>query len=340
MSTSFRWDPELAAILPALPQTKLADYEAARRMMAEVAAPDPAAPSPSWRDRMEVVDRHIPGPLGAPEVPIRIYRSKAVGTRPGLLYLHGGAFVLGEPGLFDAACAGFADNADVVVVSVDYRLAPENPFPAGAEDCYAALEWTVDNAEELSIDPTAIAVGGASAGGGLAAAVTLMARDRQGPSIAFQLLLNPVLDDRLDTVSVQTFSDTPLWNSHDVAVMWDLYLGSDRRAVSSYAAPARAADFSDLPPAYVLTSEYDPLRDEGIAYALQLLHAGIPVELHNYPGVFHAFDLFPTTISRAATLEEYSALRRALHEPEAAAKTSTEGPALDQPGSRLQPRPR
>jgi acetyl esterase/lipase len=141
-----------------------------------------------------------------------------------------------------------------------------------------------------------------------------MARDRHGPALAFQLLLNPVLDDRLDTVSVQTLTAAPLWNSSDVAVMWDLYLGPDRRHVSPYAAPARARDLSGLPSAYLLTSGLDPLRDEGIGYALRLLEAGVQVELHNVPGVFHAFDLFPAAISRAATAEQHAALRRALHQ--------------------------
>jgi acetyl esterase/lipase len=306
-------DPELAEIVPLLPAFDLADYASGRAMLAQAALGSPDAPPEAWREQVQVSDQRIPGPPNAPEVPVRIYRPKGDGICPGLVYLHGGAFVLGELGLFDPACGGYAADADLVVVSVDYRLAPEHPFPAGPDDCYAALEWTVANAGALAIDPTSIAVGGASAGGGLAAAVALMARDRSGPAIAFQLLLNPVLDDRLDTVSVQTFTTTPLWNSNDVAVMWDLYLGPDRRSVSPYAAPARAHDLSGLPPAYLLTSELDPLRDEGISYALRLLDAGVQVELHNVSGVFHAFDLFPAGISRAARSEQHAALRRALH---------------------------
>jgi acetyl esterase len=150
-----------------------------------------------------------------------------------------------------------------VVVSVDYRLAPEHPFPAAIDDCYAALEWVAANAEDLGVDPAAIAVGGVSSGGALAAAVSLLARDRSDPAVAFQLLINPVLDDRLDTASFRAFPDTPLWNSRDVAVMWDLYLGPERGQVSPYAAPARAADLAGLPPAYVLTSEFDPPARRG-----------------------------------------------------------------------------
>ena len=215
-------EPELAAIASLLPVVDLVDYQATRRAMADIAAGSDDARLQPWREPVAISDQMIPGPADSPKVPIRIYRPRGGGIRPGLVYYHGGAFVLGEIKVFDSVCAGYATNADLVVVSVDYRLAPENPFPAGPEDCYAALEWTVANAETLGIDPTSVAVGGSSAGGALSAAVALMARDRHGPALALQLLLNPVLDDRLDTVSVQTFRETPLWTSNDVAVMWDL----------------------------------------------------------------------------------------------------------------------
>ena len=231
-------DPELAALAPLLPVLDLTQFADTRAAIAAFAAGAGPADQP-WRERVDVSDRRIPGRFGAPEVPVRIYRPRVDGNRPALVYFHGGAFVLGEVGLFDDTCAGYAEHADVVVVSVDYRLAPEHPFPAGLDDCYAALEWTAANCDDIAVDPAAIAVGGLSAGGALAAAVALMARDRDGPAIAFQLLVNAVLDDRLETVSVQAFTDTPLWNSHDVAIMWDLYLGPERRHVSPYAAPAR-----------------------------------------------------------------------------------------------------
>jgi acetyl esterase/lipase len=305
-------DRELAAISDGLPRLDFTDLVTARAALQELAAGlGNANEAPG--DGFVISERRIPGPSGAPPVPVRIYQPPGGAIRPALLYFHGGAFVLGQFDLFDAVCGGFAVGADVVVASVDYRLAPEHPFPAPVEDCYAALEWTVAHAEELAIDPAVVAVGGLSAGGGLAAAVALMARDRVGPPIAFQLLINPVLDDRLETVSARELTDTPLWTSHDVAVMWDLYLGPERRHVSPYAAPARATDLSDLPPAYVLTSEFDPLRDEGISYAARLLQAGVPVELHSFAGTFHAFDVLPTTISNSATAEQHAAVRRALH---------------------------
>jgi acetyl esterase len=171
-------------------------------MLDELAAPAlDAAPQP-WHSQVELIERRIPGPIDAPEVRVRIYRpTSEARRRPCLLYYHGGAFVLGGIGLFDSVCAGYAVDVDVVVVSVDYRLAPEHPFPAAPEDCYAALMWAAIQADELAVDPTCLAVGGASAGGGLAAAVALMARDRRGPTLV---------------------------DSADVAVMWDLYLGSER----------------------------------------------------------------------------------------------------------------
>jgi acetyl esterase len=260
-----------------------------------------------------VTSRLIPGLPDGPEVGVRLYQPAGEASRPALVYFHGGGFVLGHVELFDRTCKKFATSIDAVVVSVDYRLAPEHPFPAAIDDCYAALEWVASNAKELGVDPAAIAVGGVSAGGALAAAVALLARDRSGPAVAFQLLINPVLDDRLDTASFRAFTDTPLWDTRDVTAMWDLYLGPEHGQASPYAAPGRATDLAGLPPAYVLTSEFDPLRDEGIAYALRMLEAGVSVELHNYAGTFHSFDAFSSTaVSRAAMAEQQGALRRAL----------------------------
>jgi acetyl esterase/lipase len=201
-------------------------------------------------------------------------------------------------------------------VSVEYRLAPEHPFPAGVEDCYAALRWLADNAGALGADPGRLAVAGTSAGGGLAAAVALMARDRGGPALRLQVLSIPELDDRLQTPSMTTFIDTPLWNRPNAVLSWSFYLGREADAapgddVSPYAAPARATDLRGLPPAYVATAELDPLRDEGIAYASALMHAGVPVELHQFPGTFHGSALVSTaSVSCRQQAELLDALRR------------------------------
>jgi acetyl esterase len=304
-------DSELAALVPLLPNLDFGDIAGSRAMLG--LAPAGGTTVETIRaDGVVISSRRIPGAPGGPEVPVRIYRPEADGFRPVLVYFHGGGFVLGQVQLFDTMCKNFATEVDAVVVSVDYRLAPEDPFTAAVDDCYAALSWAVSQAEEAGIDPTRVAVGGLSAGGGLAAAIPLLARDRGGPEIAFQLLINPMLDDRLGTVSSKSFTDTPLWRYRDAAAAWDLYLGAERAEVSPYAAPARATDFAGLPPAYVLTSEFDPLRDEGIAYAARMLEAGVPVELHNMAGTFHGFDAFPTAISRTAVAEQHAALRKAL----------------------------
>jgi acetyl esterase/lipase len=188
-------------------------------------------------------------------------------------------------------------------------LAPEHPFPAAVDDCYAALSWTAAGADDLGIDRSRVGVGGVSAGGGLAAAVALMTRDRGVPVVAFQMLIFPVLDDRMATASM-AFVDTPLFDGPAAARMWSSYLDANRSSTSPYAAPARAEDLRGLPPTYLATGEFDPLRDEGISYALRLLAAEVSVELHNFAGTFHTFDVFPTAISKRAANEQVEWLRR------------------------------
>jgi acetyl esterase/lipase len=202
------------------------------------------------------------------------------------------------------------------VVAVEYRLAPETPFPGGLEDCYTALRWLAAEAGDLGVDPDRIAIAGYSAGGGLCAALALLARDRGGPRIRFQYLGVPEVDDRLETRSSREFVDTPVWNRPLAELSWDHYLGVGKRGgddVSPYAAPARATDLTGLPPAYISAMEFDPLRDEGIAYAMKLIDAGVPVELHVFPGTFHASVLvaFAQQSQREAA-EEVVVLRRAL----------------------------
>jgi acetyl esterase len=267
---------------------------------------------------LDIDDRLIPGPEGAPDVAVRVYapsdRDRATPV-PGVLHIHGGGFFGGSVDLEHGGSVKTARELGVVVVSVEYRLAPENPFPAGLDDCYAALTWLHESAGELGVDAGRIALSGGSAGGGLSAGLTLLARDRGGPAIAFQCLMIPELDDRLDTPSMRRFTDTPMWHRAAAERSWRWYLGDayGRDDVSPYAAPARAADLAGLPPAYVTTMEFDPLRDEGITYALRLLQAGVSVELHSFPGTFHGSGMAAgAAVTRRETAERLTALRRGL----------------------------
>ncbi len=254
----------------------------------------------------------IAGPAGAPDIRLRLYTPQAgKGTGSAFINFHGGGFFMGDLENEHARCLAMARDTGAVSVGVDYRLAPEHPFPAGVEDCYRALEWVSGNAARLNIDPDRIAVGGGSAGGCLSAAVALMARDRRGPDIALQMLFYPGLDDRCATKSMSGGDDCHIWNSRNCRDMWDHYLGRNRRDVSAYAAPARAADLAGLPAAYIMTCEHDPLRDEAIEYAVRLMAAGVPVELHNYAGTVHAFDLLvPSKIADEALREGAEMLAR------------------------------
>jgi acetyl esterase/lipase len=246
---------------------------------------------------------------------VRIYAPTQAGDgpHPAMLYLHGGGFVLGSIAMEHAQTTSLARGVGAVVVSVEYRLAPEHPFPAAVDDAYAALVWLHGHAASLGVDPTRIAVVGNSAGAGLAAALTLMARDRGGPPIRFQYLGIPVLDDRLTTHSMTTMVDTPMWSRPLAELSWGWYLGEQREDVSAYAAPARAADLSGLPPAYVSTMESDPLRDEGILYAIRLLQAKVSTELHSFPGTWHGSRRFPSAITDREVAEMTVVLRAALH---------------------------
>ncbi|MCH2173007.1 alpha/beta hydrolase [Myxococcota bacterium] len=256
------------------------------------------------REALDIEERMIPGPPNEPDVRTIIYRPKArTGRIPVLLSLHGGAFCLMSPDTFAGMDANWSLNHHCVVVAVDYRLAPEHPFPAGPEDCYAALLWTAANAEELGADLEKLVVTGGSAGGALSAAVCLMARDRKGPRIAYQALMIPVLDDRLKTPSHHGAESAPGFNKAGNEGMWLHYLGEsyDRSNTSPYAAPARADNLEGLPPAFIQTNGLDPLRDEGIEYAMRLMAAGVDVELYNSPGAYHGADpLDPRTALQAA----------------------------------------
>ncbi|WP_309114372.1 alpha/beta hydrolase [Saccharothrix sp.] len=296
-------DPELEAFVPLFPDTDLSDPAAARAkfgaLAASVAAPDVAD--------MVVEDRTVPA---EPDVPVRVYRPRS--AQGAVLWLHGGGFVMGDVDTEHPWAARMAERSGAVVVSVGYRLAPENPYPAALDDVWAVLRWAVEQADEWGIDPARIAVGGHSAGGGLAAALALRARDENGPRICFQLLNQPGLDDRLDSWSARNFTDTPWMNRAKVAWAWRHYL-SGVAEVGPYAAPARATDLSGLPPAYIASAEFCPNRDENIAYALRLLQAGVSVELHQWPGTFHGSQaILSAEVSQRQIAELGAALRRGL----------------------------
>ncbi|WP_217196528.1 alpha/beta hydrolase [Streptomyces buecherae] len=295
-------DPELEAFLPLLPQARLSDPIAERANFAALAG---SVPGPDVSG-MDVEDRTVPADPG---VPVRIYRPH--GARGAIVWLHGGGWVMGDVDTEHPWAARLASASGATVISVGYRLAPEHPFPAAFDDAYAVLTWASEHAAALGADADRIAVGGHSAGGGLAAGLALRARDQQGPPIRFQLLNQAGLDDRQDTWSSRNFTDTPWMNRATVAAAWQHYLGG--RPATPYAAPARATDLSGLPPAYVASAELCPNRDEDIAYALRLLQSGVSVELHQWAGTFHGSQaILSAEISQRQFAELGGALRRAL----------------------------
>jgi acetyl esterase len=303
-------DPDLEAALPALPDLHIHDLPAARARMRELAlrAVVPDVPG-------VVIDEvAAPGADRDPPARARVFRpARATAPVPAVLLLHGGGFVMGDLDGAAAQAAELSLGLGVAVVAVGYRLAPEHPYPAALRDCLAVLHWTVAQADELGVDAARIGLYGMSAGGGLAAALTLHLRDHGGPPVRFQVLDAPVVDDRLSTPSMRAFVDTPLWNRHDAELSWRYYLADCGGEVPVYAAPARAVDLSGLPPAYVSVYEYDPLRDEGLAYASRLLQAGVQVELHLFPGTFHRSAVIAgAAVSRRQTAETADALRRGL----------------------------
>ncbi len=237
------------------------------------------------------IKKKIPGYQNE-SIEIIIYEPEACeGILPCLIYLHGGAFVLKSAAFHKHLICEYVLRTPCKVVFVDYRLAPKYPFPVGVEDAYAAFKWAYENAEAIAIDPAKIAIGGDSAGGALAAAVCLMARDRKAPRICFQMLIYPVTDARQITESVKEFIDTPLWNGKQNQKMWQLYLGQDVHFNKAYASPMEADSFDNLPTAYIEVAEFDCLRDEGINYAEALKESGVLVELNQTRGTIHGFEV-------------------------------------------------
>jgi acetyl esterase len=241
-------------------------------------APEPIA---------EVVDGSLPGPSGP--IRIRVYRPQARERLPALIYFFGGGWVLGSLDTGDDVCRRLANSTPCAVVAVSYRRAPEHRFPAAVDDCDAATRWVGEHGAELGVDPRRLAIGGASAGGNLAAVAAQLARDRGAPRLHFQFLVYPPLDYRADTPSMRESVDPVLFDRNDVAWCWAHYLTCDSDGDSPLASPLRAPDLRELPPALVITAALDPLRDEGELYAARLAAAGVPTELVRFENMVHGF---------------------------------------------------
>ena len=234
-----------------------------------------------------VENRVMPGPGG--DLPLRLYTPSGSGPFPTLVFFHGGGWIRGSLDTHDALCRSLANQAGCLIVSIDYRLSPEARFPAAVDDCYAATRWVADQAATFNGDPRRIAVGGDSAGGNLAAVVALLARDRGGPPLLYQVLIYPVTNYAFDTPSYHQNGTGYNLTRDAMIYYWSLYLGSEADGQNPLASPLKAPDLRGLPPALVITAEYDPLRDEGLAYADRLRAAGVPVVSTCYEGVFHGF---------------------------------------------------
>ena len=304
-------DPQAAAVLAELAAVKLPDLstlppEIVRKAFRELAVRDAETV-----ELASVEDRTIPGPVGT--IPVRIYTPEG-GTRPLplLVYFHGGGFVLCDLETHDPLCRALAERAGCVLVSVDYRLAPEARFPAAPEDCFAATRWAAESAKGLGADPARVAVAGDSAGGNLAAVVSLLARARGGPALVHQLLIYPVTDWAFDTPSHRENAEGYLLTRDMMGWFRSHYFAKPGDATDPLAAPLRAPDLVGLPPATVLTVEFDPLRDEGEAYADRLGRAGVPTRLRRYDGMFHGFFAMTARIDRAREAVDDAA--RALRE--------------------------
>lgn len=315
MSQHDRIDPEsrepLLALLEVLPGgfNAIPDIEARRATlygMLEAMSKD-VPPN----ENVAKEDRMIAGPGG--DLAIRIYRPvNATGTLPGLFFIHGGGMVLGNLDSDDGVPTMLCETLGALVVSVDYRLAPEHPAPAAIDDCYAALKWMGDNAADLGYDPERLAVYGGSAGGGLAIATALMVRDHGGPRIHFLMPIYPMIDDRNETPSSQEITEVGIWDRAGNIESWAWYLGG--KPADQYSAPARAEDLSGLPPTFIDVGDMDLFRDEDIAFAERLEAAGVPTEFHLYPGAYHASEIFAPTaaLSQRIWATRIAALQRAL----------------------------
>ena len=292
-------DPQMKALLDAMVKAEVPAFHTMTPVEARKMTARRVVQGPSTVAVAKVEDRTVPGPGG--EIPIRIYTPAGMGPRGALVYFHGGGWVVGGINMTDQPCRMLTNAAGCVIVSVDYRLAPEHKFPAAPEDCYAVTKWIAENASALNVHPQRIAVGGTSAGGNLAAAVALMARDRGGVPIAYQLLVYPATTSVLDTASHREFAKDSYYilSRDDMEWFWGHYLANEVDRANPYACPAYAKTLRGLPPAFVITAEFDPLCDEGEAYAARLREEGVPVTHKRYDGVTHGFFGMPTVLDKA-----------------------------------------
>lgn len=259
----------------------------------------------------QVINRPIPGPAG--DIPLRLYQPGGEGPFPVLIYFFGGGWTLGTLDTSDGICRTLCNAVPCLVISVGYRLAPEHKFPAAVQDCYAATQWIATHAREINADASRLAVGGDSAGGNLTAAVTLLARDQGGPPLIYQLLVYPSTDYLSDAPSLRENVDPYFINKRSVAWYWEHYLATPEDGKHPLASPLQATDLSGLPPALVITAEYDPLRDQGEQYAERLKQAGVSVELTRYEGMIHGFFAMAGTLDggQRAILQAAEGLRKA-----------------------------
>ena len=312
-------DPELKAVMERMPTDRTLDLtkiSAARarmkKLVLEMLAAFPQVEGVSQEDRF------APGTQGGPPVRVRIYRADDQSSKlPALYWIHGGGYVMGDIDMDDRLMKQMVKRIGCVAASVDYRLAPEHPFPTPVEDCYTGLKWLFAHADELGVEPARIAIGGPSGGGGLTAGLGLLARDRKEVQVAYQLLIYPMIDDRNATAAAHAITDPRVWNRESNRLGWKAYLGRDGGGadVSPYAAATRATDLSNLPPTYISVGTLDLFVDENIDYAQRLIQAGVPTELHVYPGAFHGFDMFAPSarVSKQFKADRDNALKRALH---------------------------
>jgi triacylglycerol lipase len=306
-------DPAYRPLLEAMAANPV-DWSNPAKVRADRAA---LAPPPPIPEGIDWADHRAPGVEGAPPVLLRVYRPAGLSRAlPCIYWIHGGGYMGGTYDSINDTASEWARDLECVVVSVEYRLAPEHPYPAPLDDCHAGLQWLTSEAATLGIDPRRIIIGGGSAGGGLCAALALLVRDRGELSVTHQLLIYPMIDDRRTTPSSQW--TTWVWTTHSNDVGWRSYLGDrfDTAEVPPYAAPSRATDLSGLPPAYVMVGTLDLFLDEDIEYARRLIDAGVPTELKVYPGAPHGFDTprlgGGADLGRRAHADTKDYLRRAL----------------------------